>query len=66
MDRKHGWSIWLNQICYLKLFYFQSSGRWIIEDPAVIYVGECFAYGEGEGGMIWENGIETCILSCKN
>ena len=21
--------------------------------------------GEGEGGMIWENGIETCILSSK-
>ena len=21
---------------------------------------------EGEGGMIWENVIETCILSCKN
>ena len=21
--------------------------------------------GEGEGGVIWENGIETCILSCK-
>ena len=21
---------------------------------------------EGEGGIIWENGIETCILSCKN
>ena len=20
---------------------------------------------EGEGGMIWDNGIETCILSCK-
>ena len=20
---------------------------------------------EGDGGMIWENGIETCILSCK-
>ena len=20
---------------------------------------------EGEGGMIWENGIETCIISCK-
>ena len=19
--------------------------------------------GEGEGGMIWENGVETCILS---
>ena len=22
--------------------------------------------GEGEGGMIWENGIKTCILSCNN
>ena len=21
--------------------------------------------GEGEGRMIWVNGIETCILSCK-
>ena len=21
--------------------------------------------GEGEGGMIWENGNETCLLSCK-
>ena len=21
---------------------------------------------EGEGGMIWENDILTCILSCKN
>ena len=24
--------------------YFQYSGRWVIEDPAVMYVGECFAY----------------------
>ena len=24
-------------------FYFQYSGRWVIEDPAVVYVGECFA-----------------------
>ena len=22
--------------------------------------------GEGDDGMIWENGIETCILSCKD
>ena len=22
--------------------------------------------GEGEGGMIWENGIETCIISYGN
>ena len=21
--------------------------------------------GEGEGGMIWENGIEICKISCK-
>jgi len=21
------------------------------------------SFGEGEGGMIWENGIETCIIS---
>ena len=25
-------------------FYFQYSWRWVIEDPAVIYVRECFAY----------------------
>ena len=25
-------------------FYFHYSGRWVIEDPSVIYVGECFAY----------------------
>ena len=25
-------------------FYFQYSGRWVIGDPAVVYVGECFAY----------------------
>ena len=29
---------------FIFCFYFQYSGRWIIEDPAVIYVGECFAY----------------------
>ena len=25
-------------------FYSHYSGRWVIEDPAVIYVRECFAY----------------------
>ena len=25
-------------------FYFQYSGMWVIEDPAVIYFRECFAY----------------------
>ena len=31
-----------------------------------VYNGFLDSEGEGEGGMIWENGIETCILSCKN
>ena len=30
-----------------------------------VYSGLLDSEGEGEGGMIWENGIETCILSCK-
>ena len=28
------------------------------------YIEQSFL-GEEEGGMIWENGIETCIISCK-
>ena len=31
-----------------------------------MYNGLFDSEGEGEGGMILENGIETCILSCKN
>ena len=31
-----------------------------------VYGGLLDSEGEGEGGMIWENGILTCILSCKN
>ena len=31
-----------------------------------VYSGLLDSVGEGEGGMIWENGIVTCILSCKN
>ena len=26
-------------------------------------IGLLDSVGEGEGGMIWENGVETCILS---
>ena len=29
---------------FIFCFYFQYSGRWVIEDPTVIYVRECFAY----------------------
>ena len=31
-----------------------------------VYNGLLDSEGEGEGGMIWENGILTCILSCEN
>ena len=30
-----------------------------------VYNGLLDSEGEGEGGMNWENGTETCILSCK-
>ena len=30
-----------------------------------VYNGLLDSEGEGEGGMIWENGTETCILSGK-
>ena len=30
-----------------------------------MYRTDLDSVGEGEGGMIWENDIETCILSCK-
>ena len=30
-----------------------------------VYKGLLDSEGEGEGGMIWENGIKTCIISYK-
>ena len=30
-----------------------------------MYRTDFWTLGEGEGGMIWVNGIETCIISCK-
>ena len=30
-----------------------------------VYNGLLDSEGEEEGGMIWENGIETCMLSGK-
>ena len=29
-----------------------------------VYNRLLYSVGEGRGGMIWENGIETCIISC--
>ena len=31
-----------------------------------VYNGLLDSEGEGEGGMIWENDILTCILSCES
>ena len=30
-----------------------------------VYNGLLDSEGEGEGGMIWENDVLTCILSCE-
>ena len=30
-----------------------------------MYRAVFWTLGEGEGGMIWENGIETCMISYK-
>ena len=30
-----------------------------------MFIEEISSVGDGEGGMIWENGIETCIISYK-
>ena len=36
------------------------------EKDTDVYNGLLDSEGEGEGGMICENGILTCIISCKN
>ena len=33
-------------------------------EERILQAGWQHSVGEGEGGMIWENGIETCIISC--
>ena len=40
--------------------------RFKVHKDTDVYNGLLDSEGEGEGGMIWENGILTCILSCKN
>ena len=55
-------------IQYIKHIYgIQKDGN---DDPVCKIAKETQMYrtvfwtlGEGEGGMIWENGIETCIIS---
>ena len=39
-------------------------GLWDLSSELGIELG--LSVGEGEGGMIWENSIETCILSYVN
>ena len=34
------------------------------QQETLMYIEQSFGlFGRGEGGMIWENGIETCIIS---
>ena len=40
-----------------------SADKWISKKDTDVYSGLLDSEGEGEGGMIWENGIETRILS---
>ena len=40
----------------ITLYTKQQKRHWCIEQSLD-------SVGEGEGGMIWENGIETCIIS---
>ena len=49
-----GWAIYV--IFQVKLYARQQKRHRCIEPP----FGLC---GRGRGGMIWENGIETCIIS---
>ena len=37
---------------------------YVIQQKRHRYIEQSFGLvGEGEGGMIWENGIEKCIIS---
>ena len=52
--------------------YIWNLGRWqwrpCMQDrerDTDVYNGLLDSEGEGEGGMIWENAILTCILSCE-
>ena len=59
----------LDLVMYV-LWYYKPEGCWIQLESSQIDVG--FPGGsdgkesahEGEGGKIWENGIETCKISC--
>ena len=46
------------------LFLPLSSSSYLLGKEIVLSCWqESFSVGEGEGGMIWENSIETCVLS---
>ena len=36
---------------------------WVSKRDTDVYNSLLDSVGEAEGGMIWENGIETCIIS---
>ena len=46
----------------MTLYARQQKRHRCVEQTFVLWTDFC-TLGEGEGGMIWENSIETCILS---
>ena len=59
----------INFFFYFALFYFPggSDGKVPVYnggDPGSIPGSGRSPVAEGEGGKIWENDIETCIISC--
>ena len=50
-----------------KLFDIPSIKMWSLSRLVVALINNnslMDSVGEGEGGTIWENGIETCVISC--
>src|SRR5574337_1233303 len=62
----HGTTDWfqigkgIHQGCILSPCLFNFYAEYIMRNAGL----EEAQAGEGEGGKIWENGIETCIISC--
>ena len=47
---------------FLYLFH-ETSAQYETAKETLMYRTVFRTLGEGEGGMIWDNGIETCIIS---
>ena len=52
---------WLTSLCIMGSSFIHL----IRTDSNVFFLMAEDSVGEGEGGVIWENGIETCIISYR-